>query len=83
MHIREIAVYSYVVAGRYAPPKSSTRKPAVKKRERAKRGKSQTPSFQSEIRSFVSHIESLSKALAPTMEAMVESRSKSIDAIDS
>jgi hypothetical protein len=63
--------------------KNTKQKPAVKKPQKGKQGKSQGPSFQHEMRSFVSHIESLSKALTPTMEAMMEAFEKSSNAIDS
>lgn len=62
--------------------KKVARKPATKKRASAKSAKPQPPSFQREISSFVFHIESLSKALEPTMSAIMESFKKSNDAID-
>ena len=65
-----------------ATTKKTARKPDAKKKPIAKSAKAQTPSFEREIHSFISHIESLSKALEPTMSAMVKALKESSEAID-
>ena len=66
-----------------ATVKKPARQPATKKGARGKSARAQAPSFEREINSFVLDIESLSKALDPTMSAMVESLNKSSDAMSS
>jgi len=66
-----------------ATTKAIPRKPATKKRVSAKPAKPQRPSFEREMDGFVAHIESLSKALQSTMEAMVESLKRSSEAMNS
>lgn len=65
-----------------ATTKASARKPAARKGTSAQTPKPQAPSFEREINSFVSHIESLSKALEPTMSAMVESLKRAGETMD-
>jgi len=62
--------------------KKVVRKPANRKSANAKNQKPKEPSFDREISSFVSHIESLSKAIEPTMSAMLESAKKSSEALN-
>jgi hypothetical protein len=57
-------------------------KPATKKKASTRAKTPPPPSFEREIDSFVVHIESLSKSLTPTMDAMVESFKKSSEIID-
>lgn len=65
-----------------ATAKKAERKPATKKGAKAKSAKPQVRSFGSEINSFFSHIESLSKSLEPTMSAIIESLKNSGEAMD-
>ncbi|NOU35994.1 MAG: hypothetical protein HOO88_04415 [Kiritimatiellaceae bacterium] len=59
--------------------KSATKKP----RTRQEKPVQKKPVFKDEIDSFVSHIESLSKALGPTMQAMGDSCKKTTEEMDS
>jgi hypothetical protein len=70
-----------------AAPRATTKKlalkPATKKKAAAESGNAQAPSFQREIQSFITHIESLSKALELTMSAIVKALKESSESIGS